>query len=60
MEACESTRASSRRGAACWQNIPAQDFFFGTQEYVLRVDPGTEIAMCVVLCIAYDEFHNEQ
>lgn len=28
----------------------------GRHKYVLNVEPGADIAMCVLMCITYDEF----
>ena len=29
------------------------------QSYVLRVQPGVDTALCVLLCVAFDEFNND-
>lgn len=35
------------------------DFLSGHQEYVLSIEPGVDVALCVLMCITYDEFYNE-
>lgn len=46
--------------AEAGRNFGAHEFLSGQQEYVLRIEPGSDAALCVLMCITYDEFNNEQ
>ena len=35
------------------------EFFGGSQTYVLNVQPGVDGAFCVLMCLAFDEFYND-
>lgn len=41
------------------RKLGMQQILFGQEEYILRVEPGFDVAMCVIMCIAFDEFQNE-
>lgn len=45
--------------ATASRNFNMRDIFANSQTYILTVEPGVDVAMCVLLCIAYDEFNNE-
>lgn len=41
------------------RQITAAELFLDRQTYDLTVMPGVDSALCVLLCIAFDEFWNE-
>ena len=45
--------------AEAGRKFSMKDLLLDTQEYLLSVQPGVDTALCVVMCVAFDEFNKE-